>query len=225
MEVRMRSLFRAQRIAWCLFVLGLILATARSLSAVEEVTLSWHRNGEPDLAGYKVYYGMQSGQYDFTADAALDTSFTFTDLDSARYYFVVTALDTAGNESAFSEEIAWDPKPEEPVGIGDDVAGGPGAPRSFELSQNFPNPFNPSTSIRYTIARDGRDGRVPTTLRVYDMRGRQVRTLVEEEKSPGEYIVHWDGQDDRGVRLASGTYLYHIRAGDWSATRKLVIDK
>jgi len=225
----MRSPLSVQRITWSLLLLGLLLAmvllTARPLAAEEDVTLAWNRNEEADIAGYKVYYGMRSGQYDFAVEAFLDTSFTFTELDSARYYFAVTALDTAGNESGFSEEISWKPKPGDPVGIGDDVAGGPGLPRSFALSQNFPNPFNPSTAIRYSIAPSGNRESVATSLRIYDTRGREVRTLVAEAKRPGEYTVQWDGADDRGVRLASGTYIYRLQAGNDSSTRKMVIDK
>ena len=97
----------------------------------------------------------------------------------------------------------------------------PVLPRVFSLSQNYPNPFNPSTTIAYAVPAGRED--VPVRLRVYDIRGRLVRSLVEEERDAGRYRVHWDGRDDRGTRVASGVYLYRIEADDFVSTRKIVV--
>ncbi len=101
-------------------------------------------------------------------------------------------------------------------------------PLTFSLSQNFPNPFNPTTTIRYTIPSTGRlsaDGGQPTavTLRVYNLFGQRVRTLIDTQKQAGSYRVCWDGKDDGGKPVASGVYLYRIKAGEYSQTRKMVI--
>ncbi len=88
-------------------------------------------------------------------------------------------------------------------------------PAAFELAQNFPNPFNPSTSIRYSVPHSSQ-----VTLDVLDILGREIRTLVDEVQSPGQYTVTFDGRD-----LASGVYFYRLTSGTFSATKKFVMVK
>ncbi|MEA1997591.1 MAG: FlgD immunoglobulin-like domain containing protein, partial [Gemmatimonadota bacterium] len=95
-------------------------------------------------------------------------------------------------------------------------------PKAFSLAQNAPNPFNPATTISYTVP-EGSTGQV--TLTVYDTRGRLVRTLVSESREAGAYSVFWDGTDEGGRRVASGLYFYRMRAGDFSKIRKMVLLK
>jgi len=87
--------------------------------------------------------------------------------------------------------------------------------------ENFPNPFNPKTAIRYTVPSSG--GSV--LLTVYDLRGRKVRTLVDEEKSGGEYLAIWQGRDDAGRELGSGVYFYRMDIGEYQVERKMVLLK
>jgi 6-phosphogluconolactonase (cycloisomerase 2 family) len=91
---------------------------------------------------------------------------------------------------------------------------------SFELDQNFPNPFNPNTTIRYTIAQDAH-----VTLTVYDVAGRRVRTLVDDNKRPNFYKIVWDGKNDNGEQVASGVYFYRLVAGQFTKSRKMVVLK
>ena len=94
-------------------------------------------------------------------------------------------------------------------------------PREFELEQNFPNPFNSTTAIPYTLsAVRGRPSAV--TLKVYNLLGKEVRTLVDKRQRGGYYMVTWEGDDDNGRELSSGIYLYQLRCGSYSATRKLL---
>jgi hypothetical protein len=95
-------------------------------------------------------------------------------------------------------------------------------PKAFALSQNYPNPFNPSTTIAYDIPEGDN---IQVQLKVYNMRGQLVRTLVEETKSEGSYQIQWDGSDNYGRRVSSGVYFYRIKAGEFSKTRKMVILK
>ena len=88
-------------------------------------------------------------------------------------------------------------------------------PGTFALYQNYPNPFNPSTTIRYDVPKTAR-----VKLVVYDILGRQVATLVDEVKAAGRYQSTWHTS-----RLASGVYFYRLNAGDYGATRKLVLLK
>jgi hypothetical protein len=108
------------------------------------------------------------------------------------------------------------------VGIGDDGPSNGTLPRVFSLSQNVPNPFNPSTTIAFDIPADRADG-VRTRLEIYDVRGRRVATLVDGERQPGSYRVHWDGRDDAGRTVGSGVYLYRIEAGSFTSVKKMVI--
>ena len=90
----------------------------------------------------------------------------------------------------------------------------------FALGQNYPNPFNPKTSIRYTVPSSGR-----VSLKVYDQRGRLVRTLVDGTQEAGERVVVWDGRADDGTRVASGIYLYQLKAKDLVQQHKMTLVK
>ena len=106
------------------------------------------------------------------------------------------------------------------------VGGGPSRPVAFELGQNYPNPFNPSTTIKFTLPSAGDGGAtLPTSLRIYNVLGEVVRTLVDEPMVPGVHHEVWDGRDDHGNRVASGIYFYRLRAGDLQHTKKMVLMK
>jgi hypothetical protein len=136
--------------------------------------------------------------------------------DSAGIDLRISVADAHGNATSmvFAPAMsvgAWNGEPatgvEEP---GDDPV-----PAEFALLQNYPNPFNPATNIQWTLVN-----RVLTTLKVYDLIGREVATLVNEVKGPGTYSVRFDGS-----HLASGVYYYRLQAGDFVATRKLMLLK
>jgi len=93
-------------------------------------------------------------------------------------------------------------------------------PANFELSQNYPNPFNPSTTIKYGVSE-------PTKVRlsIYNIEGQLVATLVNETQEAGFYSVNWNGRNDFGQQLASGMYIYRIDAGNFVATKKLMLMK
>jgi hypothetical protein len=92
---------------------------------------------------------------------------------------------------------------------------GEGIPLTYDLTQNFPNPFNPSTTIRYQIPQDG-----IVTLKIYDILGSEVATLVNEQKPAGKYEVNFNARS-----LASGIYIYKIQAGEFTASKKLMLLK
>jgi len=86
------------------------------------------------------------------------------------------------------------------------------------LAQNYPNPFNPSTVIRFGILREG-----AVKLRIFDVSGRLVRTLVDETKTPGKYTAVWYGSNDSGKPVASGVYFYLLEAKEYRKAKKLVL--
>jgi hypothetical protein len=93
-------------------------------------------------------------------------------------------------------------------------------PKEFALLQNFPNPFNPETTIKYELAASGQ-----VELRIYNMVGQVVRTLVSERQAAGRYSIRWDGKDDRGLSVSSGIYFYNLRAEKFNTVKKLMLLK
>ncbi len=89
------------------------------------------------------------------------------------------------------------------------------APQEFALYQNYPNPFNPTSTIKYAISQTGF-----VTISIYDVLGEEIKVLVNEEQTPGNYEIIFDGKD-----LASGIYFYKIRTGEFSQIKKMVLMK
>ncbi|NIS37608.1 T9SS type A sorting domain-containing protein, partial [Candidatus Saccharibacteria bacterium] len=83
-----------------------------------------------------------------------------------------------------------------------------------------PNPFNPQTSIRFTLPQEHQ-----VTLNIYNIQGQLVKRLVDHRYDAGAHTVNWDGQDQYGQKVASGIYIYRIQAGAFSQTRKMILIK
>jgi flagellar hook assembly protein FlgD len=102
-------------------------------------------------------------------------------------------------------------------------------PQNFQLKQNYPNPFNPSTTIPFHISCKSQDASrkspIHTTLSIYNILGQKVRTLVDEEKLPGEYQVIWDGKDNSGKEVSSGIYFYQLKTGNYKETKRMLLVK
>lgn len=98
---------------------------------------------------------------------------------------------------------------------------GLGTPGSYALSQNYPNPFNPTTTISFSLPRSGQ-----TRLDVYDILGKHVTTLLDENMGAGNFRVVWDGTDKNGMKVASGMYIYRIQSGNnFMAVKKMLMVK
>lgn len=122
-----------------------------------------------------------------------------------------TAPDIFGNRNA----------PSIAAGIEDDWIEDPGlTPREFSLGQNYPNPFNPATEIRFAL-----ESPVHVELIVFNMLGQKVRTLLDAPRTAGTHRVTWDGLNDIGVRVATGTYLYRLRWPEGEISRKMTLLK
>ena len=95
-------------------------------------------------------------------------------------------------------------------------------PGIFEnaLFQNFPNPFNPSTTIRFTVAAES-----PVELLIFNVQGQKVRTLIEDSRTAGSYRVVWDGRNDRGKLVATGVYFYRLKIGPYLSVKKMLLIK
>ncbi len=93
-------------------------------------------------------------------------------------------------------------------------------PTEYALDHNFPNPFNPETTLRYAIPNAGQ-----VTLSIYNVLGQEVVKLVDAEQMPGFYTVRWNGKNELGQNVASGVYLYRIQAGNFNQTHKMMLLK
>jgi hypothetical protein len=95
-----------------------------------------------------------------------------------------------------------------------------GNPGSFALHANYPNPFNPTTTISYELLVTGN-----IELRIFNQLGQEVRTLVNERQHPNYYRIQWDGRDNAGKQMVSGIYVYRLQADSFSRSRKMVLIK
>jgi hypothetical protein len=129
---------------------------------------------------------------------------------------VVTASGTEahGLSEIRKIEFVWDP---EAAGVEDpNVAAG--IMRIAHLFQNRPNPFAPETQIAFDLPKAGQVG-----LAIYGADGRLVRQLLSEQRGVGRHTVSWDGRDDAGKKVASGTYFYQLRASGVEETRRMIL--
>jgi hypothetical protein len=169
--------------------------------------LTWARSNARDLLGYKVFR-TTAGIAPTDRDLVTVTRNTeWTDIvKDVNVRYQIASVDSAGNESDR---------------IGPDKESGNGAalPTRLALHQNTPNPFNPTTAIRYDVPAPG--GRV--TLSVYDVHGRLVHSLVDQAEPAGTRAVNWDGRNNAGTRVASGTYFCRIESAGTVLTRKMTL--
>ena len=113
-----------------------------------------------------------------------------------------TLMDTDGNSWAFDVHVSVRS----------------GKPANDELFGNYPNPFNPSTTIRYSLGKSGH-----AELAVFNSLGQKIRTLAEGPQTVGAHTVQWDGCNGSGQRVSSGVYFYRLRSGTYVKTMKMVL--
>jgi hypothetical protein len=130
-------------------------------------------------------------------------------VDTARNE-VTASITELGTYAAFTTKS--------PVGVEDEPESA--LPYRFELSQNYPNPFNPVTTIEYSVP-----SRTDVTIKIFNVLGQKVRTLVDETKSAGSYRTEWNGVDDCGKSVSTGVYLYRFQADDVVQTKKMLLVK
>ncbi len=177
-----------------------------------QLIVRWSGVDEQNGSGvesYTLYALKDSGAYQAIGTTSADSMLVNADMYTHRYSFYALAKDYVGNV-----EIT------RPTPVSSDITNGisetqGSVPTEFTLSQNYPNPFNPSTTIMF-----GLSAQVRASLRVYDMLGREITTLFDEEIVPGTYSVTWDAGGH-----PTGVYFYRLVAGDFVQTRKFVLVK
>jgi hypothetical protein len=93
-------------------------------------------------------------------------------------------------------------------------------PNSFALLQNYPNPFNPNTTIQFQVPKSS-----DVDIKIYDMLGQQIKSLFTGQVEAGNYSVNWDGTNDSGIKMSSGSYIYRMTAGDFVDTKEMIFLK
>ena len=88
------------------------------------------------------------------------------------------------------------------------------------MHQNYPNPFNPTTTLRYDIPEDGN-----VSILIYDMMGRQIRTLVNRNVSAGYHFIQWDGTNQSGSPVSAGVYIYILQSENYRSLKKMILLK
>jgi len=183
-------------------------------------TLIWQPAPDPDTGDRITYSLVYSTHSDFSDSVMIpgldeDTSYTFTDSlkPETDYYWKVYA----------SDRFALTTECESPYHFTTGKTGvlvitSPEVPRTYSLSQNFPNPFNPLTQIRYALPKPSR-----VSLLVYNILGEEIAALIDAQQEPGYYRIVWDGRDELGRGVCSGIYFYRLRAGDFISVKRMVL--
>ncbi len=180
------------------------------------IALSWDESSDEDFDYFAIVRGDQAG-FDAASAATIGTttgtSFVDEDVSAGQSFFYrVVAFDFNGNQGEFSDEAG--------LLVTSITDNGGALPTAFALGQNYPNPFNPDTQIRYDLPKDSQ-----VQLRVFNMMGQEVRTLLNESMPAGSHEIRWDGRDQSGVRVATGVYVYVIRAGDFAQSKRMTLIK
>jgi len=176
-----------------------------------EYTLSLPAIGSVDLSEYGA--------------ASLDHGYDIADVIDIRLYSKSKGMELKIDRNLDKDyALTYGTGPKMSVVITADVQNTSAIPTAFKLEQNHPNPFNPSTTISYNIEQSGY-----VNLKVYDVMGRLVRTLVDNQYvSAGYetgYSVVWNGLDDHGQKASAGLYIYRLQSGAMSMTNKMILLK
>ncbi|KAA3597874.1 MAG: T9SS C-terminal target domain-containing protein [Calditrichaeota bacterium] len=197
--------------------------TARQIE--NSIQLSWATASETENEGFNVYRKL--GNEDFVkiashkshtelkgqGNTSLETFYTFNDnskLQNGEFYtYLISDVETNGIETKHEESaqsVLFEVQSQEV--------------RKFELKQNYPNPFNPSTTISYNLAKDSK-----VSLKIYNEIGEFVKELTNGFRYEGSHNVIWDGTNNNGKSVSSGTYFYKISAGTFTQTNKMILLK
>ena len=200
-----------------------ILPLDQASIANSEIQFVWNRALDPDpldILYYQVVYvtNLEDWQdtlhYQYSEIIEEDTTITLSLDSDIIYYWGIVARDTDGFLVQSNEGV-----PNELL-IGSLNTKENNIPSQFYLYQNYPNPFNPITRINYDIPKDGY-----VSISIFDITGRKIVSLVNENKIRGSHSIYWEGKNDMGENLPGGMYIYTIKAGNFVGSKKLVLIK
>ncbi len=206
-------------VTWDVPVPAELASFAADVTTDQHVQLQWAVSSQTNNLGWEVYRSVDNDVFDrvsglIAGDGTSDTfrSFDFLDqelpaTDVVYYYLRQIDLNgTATRSNVIEVALA-------PTAVLEQAL-----PLTTALAQNYPNPFNPETTIQFDLAVE-----TSVSLRVFDMTGQVVRTLVGESLRAGTYTELWDGTNERGVKVGSGVYFYELKAGAFSSKKKMTL--
>jgi hypothetical protein len=226
-RVRSRSSNGASTSAWSVtadfVVLSGLLSPVPRIGAPDygitlmtvDPNLSWYVLTQGNSTKYELEYAMNPNFSNSTVVSNLTSAnVVLPNLTSdATYFWRVRSQNSDETYSAYSPTASFIPTGTTSV---DDIL----VPVDFEVAQNYPNPFNPSTTINFAIPV-----KELVAIRIYDVLGREVRTLLNEEKEAGYYSVQWNGDNQFGQKVSSGTYIVRVNSGSNVKTMKMTLMK
>lgn len=183
-----------------------------ALVSGNSVTLRWATASESDLYKWIVERSPDGTVYASVGEIRVPSpnpmggSYTFTDKleEPGMYYYRIADVSLTGYKHYHDPLVVTF-----------------GAPAVYELGQNYPNPVSPgATTIKYALKAPGK-----TSLKVYNVLGEEVRTLVDQRQAANYYTVRWDGRDNGGKDVSNGVYFYKLTSGDFKATKKMTVLK
>jgi hypothetical protein len=193
------------------------------LNSQNNVNILWITQTETNLTGFYIYRSTESNVNNAVSVSALinptnssqQHSYVFTDNsleESGLYYYWLQTAELDGTTmfhgpTSINYSAQQDP-------------GTPEVPLFTELLNAFPNPFNPNTSLRYSLKEAGK-----VNIDIYNMKGQIVRSFNAEHNTPGYYSMTWDGCDASGKTVGSGVYMYRMTSGKYSAAKKMILSK
>lgn len=213
-----RDLSVAFSATWDVPVPAELASFAGQFTADKDILLQWSVVSQSNNLGWEVYRSTDKVRFEKvgelvlgagTTDQLMTYSFTDSSYPAAdALYYYLKQIDLSGH-TARSSVIAVLLSPARVL------------PTANELRQNFPNPFNPETTIAFDLKAE-----MVVELSIYGMTGQHVRTLASGQAlSAGSYSYLWDGLDDSGAKVGSGVYLYHLRSGDFTSVKKMALLK
>lgn len=194
-----------------------------SLNPSNQILLTWVTQSESNCLGYYIYRGESDDlatasnlqQLVEATNSSQQQCYVYADgevSEAGLYYYWLQSADLDGS-SNFYGPISFTY-----AGPGGD--GNPEIPLVTELQRAFPNPFNPSTRIGYSLKEKGE-----VLLQIYNNRGQLVREYLQQHASPGYYYQIWDGRDASGAPVSSGIYLYRMKTGDYQSVKRMTLIK
>jgi Concanavalin A-like lectin/glucanases superfamily/Secretion system C-terminal sorting domain len=174
------------------------------------INLSWNQNDDPDIKSYLIYRSVDETFFPSSKEEAYNevSNLNFKDEQltfGTTYFYFISAVDNNGNEGIYSEQISM---------LINNIAN-KNIIFEYKLYPNFPNPFNPKTTIGFSIIKKDK-----VTIDIYNMMGQRLYNLVEEEMNAGYHQALFDGEN-----LSSGVYIYSIQSGNFTEMKKMILLK
>ena len=174
-------------------------------------TLNWEMPSINDFDHFNVYFAIDSDEFEILDETiGIQYFYEHEYIPTTIYKFYLTTVNQQGMESDPSEIVEfWSVD-------SDDLP----APLVTKLNGNYPNPFNPTTKINFSIEQDKQ-----VELTIYNLKGQKVKQLINDQLPAGQHEIIWNGKDDNGKQAASGIYFYKMKSGDYQQSKKMLLLK